>query len=132
MKIQFTAYGNVQPMLRARVFVDKRTGKVRAANPAKCTDWKNTIRLQALTHRPQKLMDGPLALEMVFYLLRPQSKPKREIYPRWKPDFDNLTKAVTDALEGVFYTNDSRIVMVNIRKEYGDPPRVEIEIKELI
>ncbi len=124
--IQFTAYGIPVPMARARVFMDKKTGKVRAANPRRCSDWKQSIAMQALEHRPSTLMDGPIRIEATFYLLKPKSK--RAKYPATKPDWDNLAKALTDSLEGLIYTNDSRIVEAHIRKEYGDPPRVEIRV----
>ncbi|MDO8472260.1 MAG: hypothetical protein Q7T05_00405 [Dehalococcoidia bacterium] len=48
-KISFIVYGKIEPMARARVFVDKHTGKIRAINPAAYTDWKNT----GLTVLPQ-------------------------------------------------------------------------------
>lgn len=129
--VKFTVYGNSIPMARARVFVDKHTGKIRSANPKNCTDWKHSIAMQALEYRPGKLLDFPLRLTATFYLLRPKSKPKSEEYPATKPDFDNLVKAITDALEGVIYTNDSRIVEAHICKRYGDPPRVEICLEGL-
>ncbi len=129
--ISFTVYGKVEPMARARVFTDRHTGKIRAINPAKCEDWKNVIRQQALAHKPDTLLDSALELTLVFYLLRPPSKPKRELAPRWKPDCKNLLAAVEDALEGVFYTNDSRIVKEHVEKCYGDPTRVAITVAEV-
>ena len=121
-------YGHPVPKARART-VRTKSGKTVSYTPAKTESWEDSIRVQALSCRPGQLLDGPLALEATFYLLRPKSKPKRVVYPSWKPDLDNLVKSVKDALEGIIYTNDSRIVDEVIRKRYGDPPRVEIAIR---
>jgi Holliday junction resolvase RusA-like endonuclease len=47
-----------------------------------------------------------------------------------RPDADNLFKAVTDALEGVFFLNDSQIFSAQLTKIYGDPS-ITLEIGEL-
>ena len=52
--------------------------------------------------------------------------------PTKKPDLDNVIKAVLDALNGVAYKDDSRIVRIEARKEYSDSPRLEIHIKDVI
>jgi len=129
MGISFTAYGQPIPKARART-VRLPNGIVRSYTPKKTASWEESIRTQALDYRPEKLLDGPLELEATFYLLKPKSRPKKHIYPATKPDLDNLCKSVTDALEGLIYTNDSRFVDKIIRKRYGDPPRVEVEIRE--
>ncbi len=126
-RVAFTVYGKPVPMARPRV-CRLPNGKSRTFNPASSTDWKESIALQALAHRPDKLLDGPLILTAAFYLMKPPSKPKKCVHPATKPDWDNLAKAVTDALEGIIYTNDSRIVEAWIVKRYGDPPRVEITV----
>ncbi len=127
--ISLTVYGHPVPKARART-VRMKSGKTVSYTPAKTENWEDSIRAQALRSRPGQLLDGPLALEATFYLLRPKSKPKRVVYPATKPDLDNLIKSVKDALEGIIYTNDSRIVDESVRKRYGDPPRVEISIRK--
>jgi len=127
--ISMTIYGHPVPKARART-VRTKNGKSVSFTPKKTESWEDSVRAQALQHRPEQLMDGPLAMEATFYLLRPKSKPKRVKYPATKPDLDNLIKSVKDALEGIIYTNDSRIVDEAVRKRYGDPPRVEIAIWE--
>lgn len=129
--IRFTVYGNAIGMPRARVFVDRHSGHIRAANPAKATRWKDFVALQALPHQPEALLDGPLEVSAICYLQRPASKPKKHKWPMWKPDHENIEKAIWDALEGIIYTNDSRICRKFFEKRYGDPPRVEITIKEI-
>lgn len=55
-----------------------------------------------------------------------------EMKPTKKPDIDNVIKAVLDALNGIAYKDDSRVVRVEARKEYSDSPRLEIRIKDVI
>ena len=51
------------------------------------------------------------------------------IRPEKKPDWDNFAKAVTDALKGVVWTDDSRIVSGRTEKYYSLKPRVEVFIR---
>ena len=49
--------------------------------------------------------------------------------PSRKPDIDNVMKIVLDALNGVAYKDDSRVVRVEAQKIYGDIPRLEIRMR---
>lgn len=125
--IRFVVYGRPVPKARPRVV--RRGDRVTTYTPKSTAAWEDMIRYQALEHRPPRLLDGPIAVRATFYLARPKSR--RGMWADRKPDWDNLAKAVTDALEGLFWANDSRLVDVQVRKMYGDPPRVEIEVEEL-
>jgi Holliday junction resolvase RusA-like endonuclease len=127
--IKIIVFGDPVPKARART-VRLKNGQSVSYTPEKTASWEDSIRMQALAHRPEKLLDGPLVLEATFYRIKPQSKPKKCLYPDTKPDLDNLCKSVTDALEGLIYTNDSRLVDKILQKRFGDPPRVEIRIRE--
>lgn len=52
------------------------------------------------------------------------------IRPTKKPDIDNITKAVLDALNKVAYKDDAAIVQFSVEKFYSDNPRVEVTIGE--
>ncbi len=125
MEIKFTVLGEAMPWQRVT------WGKYgNSYVPEETRHWKLVIQCEAEDHKPTKLLDGPLAAETVFYLTRPKSRPKKHKYPDRKPDADNLEKSIYDALEGIIYKNDSRIVDKTFKKRYGDP-RVEITIKEV-
>ena len=47
-----------------------------------------------------------------------------------KPDSDNLIKFVCDALNGVFYKDDSQITRIQAVKVYAKEPSTEITIME--
>ena len=47
-----------------------------------------------------------------------------------KPDLDNLTKAVLDALNDVAWYDDSQIVQLNVSKQYNGKSYIHITITE--
>lgn len=55
------------------------------------------------------------------------------VYKATKPDLtDNLNKGVFDALQGIIYANDSQIIsMDDVKKIYGQRPRIDIELEIL-
>lgn len=84
----------------------------------------------------QPLTDKPVSVTLLFYMPIPKSFSKKRIAelkqnkmacPK-KPDIDNLTKAVLDALNGRAYKDDNQIVELFARKEYSEQPRTEIFI----
>lgn len=54
-----------------------------------------------------------------------------EIRPTKKPDYDNICKAVCDALNVLAYKDDAQIVDAHCHKYYGEIPRVIVKIKEV-
>jgi len=50
----------------------------------------------------------------------------RILRPDKRPDVDNYAKTVLDALNGTIWTDDSRIVAMNIEKYYSIYPRIEV------
>lgn len=51
-----------------------------------------------------------------------------KIRPTVTPDWDNIGKIVSDALNTVAYHDDAQVVDTQTRKFYSDRPRVEITI----
>lgn len=62
---------------------------------------------------------------------RQEAMARGELLPSRKPDVDNIAKAVLDALNGVAYKDDARVVCCTCSKRYGDPARVEVSIREV-
>lgn len=48
-----------------------------------------------------------------------------------KPDADNIAKAILDGLNGVAYRDDARIADLRVRKQYGEAPKVLVDITEI-
>jgi Holliday junction resolvase RusA-like endonuclease len=114
---------------RARAF-RLPNGGVRASvyERAEDKDWKRTVLAQVLPHRPPAPVDGPLVMTVTFYLPRPKSLPKRVEYPVTKPDLSNCLKAIEDALNGIVFVDDSRLVEIRMAKRYDPAPGAEIRI----
>jgi len=103
---------------------------------------KEHIRMSVAPFAPDELLDGPLRVDVFFYLKRPLShcgtgrnsgvlKASAPTYHRSKPDKDNLEKLVLDALTEIIWKDDSIICQGWSQKEYSSKPRVEIYIKQL-
>lgn len=83
--------------------------------------------------------DAALVINIEFQFAPPKSWPQkkkadaieRREYPTCRPDLDNLIKAVTDALNGVAYKDDSQIVALTSRKVYGYRDRTRVRISTL-
>ena len=130
-----TIYG--EPIAQPRARVALRGKHIHAYTPSKhpINGWKDTLRLTAQKWVTDggKMIARPSSVEIMldFYFLPPQCMKLKETAEHTKkPDLDNLIKAVTDALNGVVYEDDSQISCIYAEKLYtpGNDPRVEILI----
>jgi len=82
------------------------------------------------------LFMGPVALGLVAVFEPPASWTKKvraaalagEVVPTVKPDWDNLGKIVSDAMNEVVYKDDAQIFEAHIAKRYGEVARVEVAV----
>lgn len=75
----------------------------------------------------------PVEITLRFYFSRPKSaslqkRPGMTV----KPDADKLLRAVLDSLKGILVHDDAQVIEIHVRKMYGGPERVEIELQEAI
>ena len=84
---------------------------------------------EAMNGKP--LFDVPLMVILDVYIQRPKSWKKSRIHADRKPDCDNFAKLALDSMEGVIYTNDSRIVSLCVEKHLSDRPRCEVRVEVL-
>lgn len=81
-----------------------------------------------------RLMQGPLYLTLtaVYPWLRSMSERQRAIPgAEWKftkPDVDNITKIVKDALNAIVYLDDAQVCRAMIEKKFGDAPGLHVEV----
>lgn len=81
----------------------------------------------------------PLRMDIIAYYAVPNSasKAKRadmlsgKIRPTKKPDYDNVAKIISDALNGLAFYDDAQIVDGNVTKWYGETPKVVVRIFEI-
>lgn len=98
--------------------------------------WRQDVKHAALAAVGEDFepLDGPLAVSMVFSFARPKShyRTGRNAYllrdgaparPHGKPDLSKLARSTEDALTGVLWTDDSRVVeYVRLGKWYAAKP----------
>lgn len=136
--LELVIYGRPAPQGSKRGFVVHGRAVLRD-DSHRTKPWKGQIaQLAGERWAGRQLLDGPLAFELTFYLARPRSHFKRDgslgavgrrkPYPTGKPDTTKLVRAVEDALKGVVWTDDSRVVAQLNRKRYGEPERAEIRV----
>lgn len=79
-----------------------------------------------------------LVVELTFRLDRPVGHwakkgdgliKKAPAYPRRKPDLDKLTRQVLDALSGILFDDDARVVRLIVEKEFATPGHAGVRIR---
>lgn len=122
--IQFSV--EIKPVAWGRVN-RSRTGH--AYVPEKTRRFKIDFARAASRYKPAAPFTTALELWVNFTLIPPKTRKKP--HPIVRPDLDNYCKAVLDALNGIFWVDDSQIVTLMSRKRYGDEPRIAVEIREV-
>ena len=105
--------------------------------PEKTKKYEELIRVVAKQASDFFYVDAPLLIVVKAYYAIPKSANKASRYemltglkrPTKKPDVDNVLKSVCDALNGVYYKDDSQIVAAYVFKYYDAEPRVEVKIE---
>jgi Holliday junction resolvase RusA-like endonuclease len=135
--IQFTVYAKPQPQGSSRAFMVRGRPIITSANK-NLKPYRQELTNSALAEMAQRGIKAPFAekhvpvrVDMVFYLERPKSIPKKREHLVVKPDADKLIRATTDSLTGVLYFDDAQIVGLSAFKKYGTPERVEISVRIL-
>lgn len=106
-----------------------------AVGREKHSSWRAEVAREAFNERPDEILDGALWVDIIFYLPRPVSIPKRRLFPNVKPDVDKLVRATFDSMTKVLYADDARIVGTHTSKRYAtsdNPPGAIIRIYKLI
>lgn len=103
-----------------------------AFTPAKTRDAEKEFRLLSSKFKPKKPLAGPIHVEIAF-AFKPPKKPKHPTYPVVKPDLENCSKLICDAMNQVFYLDDAQIVSLKLTKYYAMDlnPRISVTIREL-
>ena len=128
--IEFTVEG--KPVGKARPRVTKRG----TYTPTKTKNYDQLVQWSYKNKYKDKPLEGPLRVDITFYMYIPKNTSKirrerkiaREILPTKKPDWDNMAKSITDALNGLAYKDDNQIVETHIYKYFSDKPRAEVRI----
>jgi Holliday junction resolvase RusA-like endonuclease len=91
---------------------------------ARLSAWRIAVAAEARRwaeggHAP---VDGPVALALTFRMPRVTGLLKtRYNFATKQPDFDKLTRAVSDGLTGIVWRNDAQVVHALVIKRYAEP-----------
>ena len=135
--IRLVIPGDAVPQLRPRFA--RKGSYVTAYDPEKCRNYKAYIRHLAAERYKDKPLEGAVGVRILIHRQAPKSLSKTKkamalegaLRPTTKPDIENLSKGILDALNGIVWRDDAQIVRLEIEKWYSDQPRAEIEISEV-
>ena len=132
MSITFTVLG--EPVGKAR----QRVTRFGTYTPAATVLYENLIkteyRRQCRDHRFDDKQPLRMEIRAEYLIPATASKVKRaamlrgEIRPMKKPDWDNVGKVVSDALNKLAYRDDTQIVDCTVRKFYSDRPKITVSL----
>ncbi len=134
--IQFRVYGDLVAKQSTKFAHNKKTGMIFQYTPAKIKRWQERIAAEARKVISGELLSGPLAVRYSYHFLIPKTKiRKTKPMPKWKdtkPDWENLAKGVSDAVEKIIYANDGQIAYGSVRKKYTTGPEyLDVKIWQL-
>ncbi|AGO49688.1 RusA-like Holliday junction resolvase [Cellulophaga phage phi13:2] len=143
--LTLTILGTPIPKQSARFRIVKGKGKgnwISSYQKKSVKDAAKSIADQIREQLPKgfEIIDSPIQMDILFVFppLKSWSKKKvkqlkdgETIYKDTKPDIDNTTKNLLDAMEKLVFANDSRICRIRIQKIYGFEPRTEVNLKEI-
>ena len=116
--LEFWVAGVPKAQPRVKAFVRGRHASVYTPDTADA--WKAEVRRSALAKcsTPEPLT-GPLSVKLTFFMPRPKSR-KGDVWHTIKPDGDNLTKAVLDALtDAGIWGDDAQVARQLVLKLYA-------------
>lgn len=136
MRVSITIPGD--PVAKGRPRFARIGGFVKTYTPKKTQTYEDIVRWHALeAWQGKPLLDHvPMQLDVHCFMAVPASWSKKNRAaamegrkrPIGRPDWDNLGKCISDALNGVIYRDDSAFWDVRVTKQYSDTARTEISI----
>lgn len=105
--------------------------------PKKTVEYEKRVReIFKEKYKNHEPINGPVKMHVTAYLKIPKSASKikktamerNRIRPTKKPDWDNIGKIITDALNKVAYHDDKQVVSCTVDKFYSSEPRVQVDI----
>lgn len=132
--LSFTAYVHPEPQGSSKAFVIAGRAHITSSN-TKLKPFRSEVTRCAMVaardeniNLPMAVKHVPVRVEVDFYIAKPDSIPKKRLYPSVKPDLDKLLRAVLDSLTGVAFHDDGQVIEAYPRKFYGSPERVEVKV----
>ena len=120
-ELAFTVHGIPVTAGSHRAFVINGRARIVPADK-KQRPWQEAVRWAAI-EADCKPLEGPLTVLLRFLMPKPQSAPKRRLYPTGarSGDVDKLARAALDPLHGICFHDDAQVVSLLVTKRYVDP-----------
>jgi len=105
--------------------------------PAKTKNYEEAVQILYQTECNSYMFEGPVGVRVVAYYEIPKSFSKKKralcleniLYPEKKPDIDNITKIITDALNNIAYKDDKQVIYLSALKLYSEEtPFVKVQL----
>lgn len=131
--IRFSVPG--APVAKAR---PRFTKNGHAYTPDKTRSYEAIVKLCAMkAMKGKKLLTGAILLSVTAFFPIPKYFTKAirekamsgELWHQKKPDWDNVGKIVSDALNGVVFSDDAKVSRAIVEKRYSEFPRVEVLVE---
>ena len=134
--VEFWVDGIPAPKGSRKNFIIKRKDGSMGVNSvnanARTKGWEAKIRQNAKSVSYNTVMEGPVAVWLLFVLPRPgyyKRKKDAPVLPITRPDLDKLIRAACDAVTGVLFRDDSQVTQLWARKIYGPEPGLRMTVK---
>jgi Holliday junction resolvase RusA-like endonuclease len=111
-------------------------GCIRVHTDTQTEDAERRFRANSLFVAPDEPIGAkvPLSLDITFIMPLPKTRKKwqRAFFPHVeRPDLDNMAKLVKDAMQGLFYDDDSAVAEMVVRKVYGETGETRVTLSEI-
>lgn len=129
----------MKAVAKGRHRTTKRDGKFITYTPKKTKAAEKVIKFYAIAAGVNKWLPGALQLAVTISFKIPKSwdEDKRnkalfgKIFPTVEPDWDNIGKLISDALNELAYMDDRAIVAAIVCKRYGYEDEIDVEITKI-
>ena len=129
--IHFRVYGLPRPGGSKTAFYNKKLGRAMIVDACKTVKtWRQDVKTAALSVKPDALFDGCLRFDCTFLMPRPKGhfrtgknahllRDTAPPCPNTKPDLLKLGRSTEDALTGIMWVDDARIVHEILSKSFA-------------
>jgi Holliday junction resolvase RusA-like endonuclease len=141
--ITITVFGLPAPQGSKKAFRNQHTGRIQLTeSSAKVKPWRSDVKAAALVAVAELTdwvpLDGPLAASMTFTFARPRGhfgtgrnagfvKASAPVRPHTKPDLSKLVRSTEDALTGLVWADDARVVEYRrLGKHYASSGDIDV------
>lgn len=100
---------------------------------------KELVRWQIMPYAPKQPFEGAVEVDITFFMPIPKGTScvlmkqmiNNVMYHVKRPDIDNLSYLVVNAMKGLIYDDDSQIVDLHLHKRFSETPKTVVKIMEL-